>query len=272
MSNECAARPETSFDGPDGGDSYDNIEPSLAKLAALPLDGGERARLREEIIGKCLPLGEHIARRYSGRGVDFDDLAQIASVGVILAVDRFDPGNGASFLSFAVPTIMGEVRRYFRDSTWAVRVPRRTKEVRQRVQLAIPELFQQLGHQPTARELAGHLELDLPEITQALIANNCYSTDSLESGPAMGEDTDRIASRLDRLATEDPGYALVEDSLTAGPLLAALPERERGILVMRYGDGKTQSEIAREIGVSQMHVSRLLSRTIAELREQSRAA
>ncbi|MFJ4658876.1 SigB/SigF/SigG family RNA polymerase sigma factor [Nocardia sp. NPDC088792] len=269
MSTEYAAQSETAVDDESKGDSYDNIEPWLAKLATLPAGTVERDRLRDEIVGKCLPLGEHIARRYSGRGVEFDDLAQIAAVGVILSVDRFDPSNGATFLSFAVPTIMGEVKRYFRDSTWAVRVPRRLKEIQQRLATAVPELSQRLGHPPTARELATHLDADLAEITQALIASNCYSADSLDANRSLTDEGEQTASPLDRLAAEDPGYRMVDETLTAAPLLAALPERERSILVMRFGDGKTQAEIAEVIGVSQMHVSRLLSQTLALLREQA---
>ncbi|WP_405493132.1 SigB/SigF/SigG family RNA polymerase sigma factor [Nocardia sp. NBC_00511] len=268
MSSEYQKPSRTSNDGEGRGNSYDNIEPSLVRLAALPPDSTAHARLRDEIIARCLPLGEHIAHRYSGRGVDYEDLAQIAAVGVILSVDRFDPANGATFLSYAVPTVMGEVKRYFRDSTWAVRVPRRIKEVQQRLLGAISELSQHLGHPPTARELAAHLEVDLAEVTQALIANNGYSTDSLDVAPASG-DGERTISLVEKLAVEDPGFDLVEDSITVGPLLAALPEREREILVLRFGEGKTQAEIARQIGVSQMHVSRLLNRTLAGLREQA---
>ncbi|RMI31205.1 SigB/SigF/SigG family RNA polymerase sigma factor [Nocardia stercoris] len=270
MSTEYAAQSGTSFDDTDEGNSYDNIEPCLRKLASLPEGGIEHGRLRDEIIERCLPLGEHIARRYSGRGVEVDDLTQIAAVGVILSVDRFDPANGSTFLSFAVPTIMGEVKRYFRDSTWAVRVPRRVKEVQQHLAAAISELSQRLGHAPTARELAAHLNVDLAEVTQALIANNCYTTDSLDTGGrVLGGDSEQTSSRLDRLSVEDPGYSLVEESLTAGPLLTALPERQRRILVLRFGENKTQAEIAQEIGVSQMHVSRLLSRTLTELRDHA---
>lgn len=269
MSGEHADRSGRTVDGEGAGDSYDNIEPWLRQLAALPRDGEEHARLREEIIRRCLPLGEHIARRYAGRGVEVDDLAQIAAVGVVLSVDRFDPDNGASFLSYAIPTITGEVKRYFRDSTWAVRVPRRIKEIQQRLTSVIPELAQRLGHQPTARELAAHLEVDLFEVTQAIIAGNCYTTDSIDAPAASGGEGEGTLSPLDRIAAEDPGYALIEDSVTAGPLLASLSERERSLLVMRYGENKTQSEIARALGVSQMHVSRLLARLLADIRERA---
>ncbi|MEC3916818.1 SigB/SigF/SigG family RNA polymerase sigma factor [Nocardia sp. CDC160] len=251
------------------GDSYDNIEPKLRELAELPAGSDERERVREEIIARCLPLGDHIARRYAGRGVDAEDLAQIAAVGVILAVDRFDPSHGTSFLSFALPTIMGEVRRYFRDSTWAVRVPRRTKELQQRITPVIAELSQRLGRQPTAREMAAELKVDLAEVTQALIAGNCYHAESLDTPTVSQDDGGTAPSPLDRYATVERGYALVEDALAAAPALAALPEREREILVMRFGEERTQAEIARAIGVSQMHVSRLLTRTLSELRTRA---
>lgn len=150
MTRAYNARPPNPTHPARGTDPYDNIEPWLEQLATLQPDDPDRAKLREEIIGRCLPLGEHIARRYTGRGVDFDDLSQIAAVGVILAVDRFDHTTGATFLGFAVPTVLGEVRRYFRDRTWAVQVPRRTKELQQRLIRVIPAMMQELGHAPTA--------------------------------------------------------------------------------------------------------------------------
>ncbi|WP_327139005.1 SigB/SigF/SigG family RNA polymerase sigma factor [Nocardia sp. NBC_01327] len=246
-------------------DSYDNIEPWLATLASMDPSDPARERLRQDILTTCLPLGEHIARRYTGRGVDYEDLVQVAAMGVVLAVDRFDPGYGAPFLGFAIPTIMGEVKRYFRDSTWAVRVPRSLKELQQRLITAIPQLAQDLGHEPTARELAAHLQVDLLEITQALIAANSYHADSLDTSDRT--DDDGVAfSPLESLATTDPGYCLIEDSISVGPLLAALPDTERAILIMRFGQDKSQAEIAQILGVSQMQVSRILARLLSGLR------
>lgn len=269
MPSEPEARPGPASGRRRGGDSYDNIEPWLDKLAGLDADSAEYARLRNEVIGRCLPLGEHIARRYAGRGVDFEDLNQIAAVGVVLAVDRFDPGNGATFLAYAIPTIMGEVKRYFRDSTWAVRVPRRLKELQQRLTTVIPDLSQRLGRQPTARELAEATGAELTEITQALIAANSYTTESLDTRAAFDDEGDKPLAPVDGLAAADPGYDLIEDSITAGPLLAELPERERAILVMRYGQDKTQTEIAAVLGISQMQISRILARVLRELRERA---
>ncbi|MEV6073176.1 SigB/SigF/SigG family RNA polymerase sigma factor [Nocardia sp. NPDC052001] len=227
----------------------------------------ERARLRDEIITAAMPLGAHVARRYAGRGVELEDLTQVAAVGVVLAVDRFDPQHGATFLGFAVPTVMGEVKRYFRDSTWAVRVPRRTKELQQQLAKVIPELAQRLEREPRAREIAEHMGVDLLEVTQALIARNSHTASSLDAMLTMTEDSSGY-SPADTLGDLDAGYALMEDSLTAGPLLAALPARERSILVMRYGQDKTQSEIAKILGISQMQVSRILTKVLGELRAQ----
>ncbi|MEV6072326.1 SigB/SigF/SigG family RNA polymerase sigma factor [Nocardia sp. NPDC052001] len=268
MSTEYVALPVSTHRARTGGEAYDNIEPLLQQLADMaPTDSG-REPLRQTIIGKCLPLGQHIARRYTGRGVEYEDLAQIAAVGVVLAVDRFDPGNGSSFLGFAVPTIMGEVKRYFRDSTWAVRVPRRTKELQQQLGTMIPRLAQSLGREPTARELADHMEIDLTEVTQALIARNSYTAASLDA-PQTAERDGTSLTPIDSLCQIDPGYVLMEDSLTIGPLLAELPDRDRAILIMRYGQEKTQAQIAKTMGISQMQVSRLLTRILTDLRTQA---
>lgn len=142
-----------------GGDSYDNIEPWLEKLTALEKTDPHRAVLREEVMRRCLPLAEHIARKFSGRGESFDDVLQIARVGLVLAVDRFDVSRGTPFLAFAVPTIMGEVRRHFRDNTWSLRVPRRVKEIQLRVGPATESLSHRLGRMPTAREIAAELDV-----------------------------------------------------------------------------------------------------------------
>ncbi|MGV9410719.1 SigB/SigF/SigG family RNA polymerase sigma factor [Nocardia sp. NPDC003693] len=268
MSTEYPARPADTRHDRSTNDSYDHLEPWLGKLAALDPQDPERARLREDIIAKAIPLGEHIARRYAGRGVEYEDLAQIAALGVVLAVDRFDPDHGSSFLGYAIPTVMGEVKRYFRDSTWAVRVPRRFKELQQQLGTAIPQLAQRLEREPTARELAEHLDADLYEITQALIARNSRTADSLDTR-VTGTEDGATFSPADTIGDLDPGYALMEDSLTAGPLLAELPERERRILILRYGQELTQVQIARELGVSQMQISRILSRVLTDLRTRA---
>lgn len=250
------------------GDSYDNIEPLFEKIAALDSTDPRRGPLREELIGRCLPLAEHIARKFSGRGENFDDLLQVARLGLVQAADRFDITRGSSFLSFAVPTIMGEVRRHFRDNTWAVRVPRRTKEIQLSLGPTIEALSQQLGRIPRAREIAEELRVDLVEVTQALIAGNAYQSSSLDA--VAGDDIENAPlPLLDSLGAEESHYRYVEDYLAVQPLIEELPEREKQVLIMRFFESKTQSQIAEQLGVSQMHISRILSRTLAKLRDQA---
>ncbi|WP_280276448.1 RNA polymerase sigma factor SigF [Nocardia wallacei] len=251
-----------------GGDSYDNIEPEFQALAALGEHTAQREALREKIIGLCLPLADHIARKFSGRGENFDDLLQVARVGLVQAVDRFDVTRGSSFLSFAVPTIMGEVRRHFRDNTWAVRVPRRTKEIQLSIGGAIDDLAQRLGRLPKAREIAAELEVDLVEVTQALIAGNAYQLSSLES--VSGDDGENTPLPLREVLGEaEPRYDRVEEFMAVKPLIADLPEREQQVLIMRFFEAKTQTQIAEALGISQMHVSRILSKTLTWLRDEA---
>ncbi|MFQ6330099.1 RNA polymerase sigma factor SigF [Nocardia sp. CWNU-33] len=249
------------------GDSYDNIEPWFEKLSALAADDRHRREVRDTIIELCLPLAEHIARRFTGRGEAFDDLHQIARLGLVQAVDRFDITRGSSFLAFAVPTIMGEIRRHFRDRTWSVRVPRRAKEVQQLLGPATEVLSQRLGRIPNARELAAELDIELSEVTRALIARNAYKTDTLD---AVGDPDDNTGLPvMDRLGAEEPCYRLLEDSMAVRPLLAALPEVDRQVLVWRFFENRTQSYIGERLGVSQMQVSRLLVRILSGLRERA---
>ncbi|MBF6260863.1 RNA polymerase sigma factor SigF [Nocardia farcinica] len=250
------------------GDSYDNIEPLFEKIAALDPGDPRRSALRAEVIDRALPLAEHIARRFSGRGESFEDLLQVARLGLVQAADRFDVGRGSSFLAFAVPTIMGEVRRHFRDNTWAVRVPRRTKEIQGSIGATVEELSQRLGRMPRAREIAAELGIDVVEVTQALIAGNAYQSSSLDS--TAGDDGENTPLPLsESLGAEEPSFEFVDDYLAVRPLIAELPERERQVLVMRFFEGKTQTQIADVLGVSQMHVSRILSKTLHALREQA---
>ncbi|MFI6871531.1 RNA polymerase sigma factor SigF [Nocardia sp. NPDC050406] len=251
-------------------DTYDNIEPWFEKLAATPANDPEHKKIRDHILELCLPLAEHIARRFTGRGEEFDDLHQIATLGLVLAVDRFDVSRGSSFLSFAVPTIMGEVRRHFRDHTWALRVPRHTKEVQRNIGPAIETLAQRLGRMPTAREIAAELEVELTDVTRALVARNAYRADSLDAVVQHEDDTSTTAV-MDSLGAEEPCYQLTEDAMTVRPLIAALPERQRRVLTMRYYKHMTQTEIASDLHVSQMQVSRILSKTLATLRKQALA-
>ncbi|MEU7141036.1 RNA polymerase sigma factor SigF [Nocardia sp. NPDC046473] len=250
------------------GDSYDNIEPWFEKMATLAAHDPHRNELREEVTRLCLPLAEHIARKFSGRGEAFDDLQQIARVGLLLAIDRFDVSRGSSFLSFAVPTIMGEVRRHFRDRTWAVRVPRRLKEIQQLIGPATETLSNRLGRVPTAREIAAELEVELSEVTQALIARNGYQTSSID-GVTSDDGENSPLPVTAGLGAEEPCYELLEQSMTVRPLIAALPDRERRVLIMRFFESLTQAQIAEQLGVSQMQVSRILSKTLHTLREQA---
>ncbi|MGV9817483.1 RNA polymerase sigma factor SigF [Nocardia xishanensis] len=250
-------------------DTYDNVEPWFEKLASLDANDPHRQRVREDIVRMCLPLAEHIARRFAGRGEAFDDLHQIARLGLVQAVDRFDVSRGSSFLSFAVPTVMGEVRRHFRDRTWSVRVPRRLKEIQQSIGPATEVLAQRLGRMPTARELAAELDVELTEITQALVASNGYQSSSLDAAYRDGEDDGSTRAAVDSLGAEEPCYRLLEDAMAVRPLIAELPERERQVLVMRFFENKTQAQIAERLGVSQMQISRILTKTLKTLRERA---
>ncbi|GAB2535081.1 RNA polymerase sigma factor SigF [Nocardia heshunensis] len=248
------------------GDSYDDIEPLLKELAtAMERGDPKQDALRTKAIDRCLPLAEHIARKFSGRGEPYEDLLQVARLGLVVSIDRFDVTRGSRFLSFAVPTIMGEVRRHFRDSTWAVRVPRRVKEIQLRLAATMETLAQRLGRMPNAGEIAIELGVDRAEITQAMLAANAYQSSSLEASmPDSGMSTP--LSLLDALGEEDPAYELVEQYLAVRPHVERLPERERQVLVLRFFENRTQAQIADRLGVSQMHVSRILNRTLTGLR------
>lgn len=227
-------------------------------------DDPRRSALRDELVTRCLPLAEHIARRFDGRGESHDDLVQVARVGLVNAVDRFDVARGFDFVSFAVPTIMGEVRRHFRDAGWAIRVPRRMKELHLSLSKATSDLSQRLGRSPTVSELAAELGLDPEEVSQGLIAGNAYQTVSVDS--TAGNRTDDVPL-LDTLGDYDTALENVENHEALRPLLASLPERERTVVLLRFFGNMTQTQIAEKLGISQMHVSRLLARTLAQLRE-----
>ncbi|MFI7002029.1 SigB/SigF/SigG family RNA polymerase sigma factor [Nocardia sp. NPDC050175] len=252
-----------------GRESYDNLEPLLGELAEYDAADPRRNALREDLIRRCLPLAEHIARKFAGRGESYDDLLQSASLGIVQAVDRFDPSHGSAFLAFAVPTLMGEVRHHFRDRTWAVRVPRRLKEIQQSLGPAIESLGQELCRPPTAREIAAHLDLDLVEVTHALIARNGYQSVPIDVTTSADPDDNPARSAIDSLGTDDPHYRTIEDYLTVQPLIEALPETDRRILILRFYEFKTQTQIADHLGVSQMQVSRILARILTSLHEEA---
>ncbi|MFW0788772.1 SigB/SigF/SigG family RNA polymerase sigma factor [Gordonia sp. CPCC 205333] len=246
-------------------DEYAVVATLLAESAASG-SPTRRDELRDEAIAHCLPLADHIARRFAGRGEPFDDLVQVARVGVVNAVNRFDPGLGADFLSFAVPTVMGEVRRHFRDNTWSVRVSRRAKDTAQAIARGTDELVQKLGRSPKPSELATHLDLPQQEVVDGLLARSAHTTTSLDAG--SDESAEFVGRPLrETLGDDDQQLSRIDDFATLGPALQALPERERTIIELRFFESKSQSEIAKHVGVSQMHVSRLLSSTLRRLRD-----
>ena len=245
---------------------YADVPDMFRELATIEADSSEFQRHRDEIVQRCLPLADHIARRFEGRGEPRDDLVQVARVGLVNAVVRFDVETGSDFVSFAVPTIMGEVRRHFRDNSWSVKVPRRLKELHLRLGTATAELSQRLGRAPTASELAEELGMDREEVVEGLVAGSSYNTLSIDS--ASGSDEDDARAIADTLGDVDASLDRIEDQEALRPLLEALPERERMVLILRFFESMTQTQIAERIGISQMHVSRLLAKSLARLRDQ----
>jgi RNA polymerase sigma-B factor len=234
------------------------VDAMLRRLAELPPEDPARAALRQRLVEVQLPLVHHLAQRFRGRGEPYDDLVQVGTIGLLNAVDRFDPERG-SFTGFAVPTILGEIRRHFRDRGWAMRVPRRLQELGRQVSEAREVLTQRLGRSPTVQEIAQHLDADTDLVLEALDTASVYATVPLPSTPDEGE--------MGPLGFIDSALELVEHRATLRPLLARLPARERTILALRFVRGMSQSQIAAEVGVSQMHVSRLITRSLAVLRE-----
>lgn len=233
-------------------------------LAKFDADSPEFATQKDKIVQRCLPLADHIARRFDGRGESREDLVQVARVGLVNAVRRFDVAVGSDFASFAVPTIMGEVRRHFRDSSWSVKVPRRLKELHLRIGTATAELSQRHGRAPTASELAAELELSRSEVIEGLVAGSSYNTLSIDNTGGAGDE----GSIADTLGGLDAGLERIENQEVLHALLNELPERERTVLVLRFFESMTQTQIAQRIGISQMHVSRLLAKSLAWLRDQ----
>jgi RNA polymerase sigma-B factor len=219
---------------------------------------------RDEMITRYLPLARSLAGRYRATDEPFEDLVQVASVGLVNAVDRFDPERGTAFSSFAVPTILGELRRHFRDRTWALRVPRERQELYLRIERARDALTMELGRQPTLAELAESLDASSEELLQALELNVAYRADTLEAADP-DEDADRMPGRI------DDGYERAEDRAVLDTLLRTLAPLDAEIVLLRFHEDLTQDEIARRVGVSQMHVSRVLRRSLIRLREAASA-
>ncbi|TQR85079.1 RNA polymerase sigma factor SigF [Mycobacterium hodleri] len=244
---------------------YADVVDMFRTLQGLEEGSAKFMRQRDSIVERCLPLADHIARRFDGRGEPRDDLVQVARVGLVNAVIRFNVDAGSDFVSFAVPTIMGEVRRHFRDNSWSVKVPRRLKELHLRLGAATAELSQKLGRAPTPSELAAELEMDRDEIVEGLVAGSSYNTLSIDGAGGGTEEAPAIA---DTLGDVDLNLDQIENRESLRPLLASLPERERQVLLLRFFESMTQTQIAERVGISQMHVSRLLAKSLTRLRDQ----
>ncbi|MFE6945009.1 SigB/SigF/SigG family RNA polymerase sigma factor [Streptomyces chartreusis] len=244
-------------------DAPDTAE-AFARLVGLP-EGPERKVLKDELVRAWLPMAERIAVRFKGRGENLEDLYQVAALGLVKAVDHYDPDRGHAFEAYAVPTITGEIKRHFRDHMWTLHVPRRVQDLRNRVRSSTKELSQQTpGRAPTVPEIAEHAQLSEDEVRTGMEALDCFTALSLE---AEMPGTDGYALG-DAIGGPDPAFEVVVDRVSVRPCLQRLPERERTILYLRFFRGMTQSHIACQLGISQMHVSRLLSGCFAHLREE----
>ena len=226
---------------------------------------GDRA-LRNELVEEHMRLAEFLARRFAHRGEAADDLRQVALVGLLKAVERFEPDRGLQFSSFATPTITGELKRYFRDRGWAVRVPRRIQELHLELDRTVNELSQEFGRPPTPAEIAQRAGVLEEDVLESMEAGSLYRLASLDAGRTDDESTPSPAQRLGEF---DPELLAVDDRVAVSEMLAVLPEREQRIVYLRFFEGLTQSEIADKIGISQMHVSRLLVRSLEALGEHA---
>lgn len=218
-------------------------------------------RLRDRLIEMNIGLAEAVARRFGGRGERHDDLLQVALVGLLKSVERFDPERGLAFSSFATPTIEGELKRHFRDKRWAVRVPRRLQELMLEVNQSVATLTQRRGRSPTIEEIAADTSLSSEDVLEALEAGR-----AIVAAPIENDDKEGAGGVVDRRGNIDTGIEAVEQRMIVSQLLDSLPTRERAIVVLRFYEGLTQSEIAKRLGVSQMQISRILARTLDRLR------
>ncbi len=246
-------------------EEYAHLVPVQWRYAELAPDDPERPRLREQLISGYLPVAEHIASRFAGRGQPVEDLIQVATVGLINAVDRFEPNRGSHFFAFAVPTITGEIRRYFRDHGWSTRVPRRLKDLNLTIRNAQAELAQQRGRAAKPSEIAERLALSTSEVIEALHAAEAYRSTSLDGLLSFADPT---ATHHKFIGELDARMALIDDRETLRSLLAELAPRQRTILALRFVHEFTQSQIAQRVGISQMHVSRVLRQTLAFLHDR----
>ncbi|MDC2957734.1 MULTISPECIES: RNA polymerase sigma factor SigF [Streptomyces] len=245
-------------------DAPDTAE-AFRKLATLP-PGERRDALRDKVVEAWLPMAERLAGRFRNRGESYEDLRQVAALGLVKAVDRYDPERGNAFESYAVPTITGEIKRHFRDHMWTLHVPRRVQDLRNRVRFATQDLTQTVsGRRPTVAEIAEHANMSEEDVLAGLEALESFTALSLDAELPGSEDGYSLS---DSLGSSDPALDTVVDREAVAPRLAALPERERAILYMRFFGDMTQSRIAEHLGISQMHVSRLISRCCSRVREQ----
>jgi RNA polymerase sigma-B factor len=236
----------------------------FAELALLADDDPARRPIRDQLVELHLPLVEYLARRFRNRGEPLDDLVQVATIGLLKSIDRFDLGRGVEFSTYATPTIVGEIKRHFRDKGWAIRVPRRLQEMKLSLNKSTAELSQRNGRAPTVAELAKHLDLSEDDVLEGLESANAYSAISLDAPDIAADDSPAVS---DSLGAVDDALEGVVYRESLKPLLEALPPREKNILMLRFFANMTQSQIAADLGISQMHVSRLLARTLASLRE-----
>ena len=258
MPTKVSAKHHPHDDAPDTAEAF-------RELAALPA-GQQRDTLREQVVEAWLPVAERLAGRFRSRGESFEDLRQVAALGLVKAVDRYDPALGNAFESYAVPTITGEIKRHFRDHMWTLHVPRRVQDLRNRVRFAAQELSQTIsGRRPTVAEIAEHAGMTEEDVRVGLEALESFTALSLDAELPGSEDGYSLS---DALGSADPALDTVVDRESVKPRLAALPERERAILYMRFFGDMTQSRIAEQLGISQMHVSRLISRCCMRMRDQ----
>jgi RNA polymerase sigma-B factor len=249
---------------PKGQASPELVNSMLDAVSQLPPGSPEHTQIRTRVVSSCAPYASALARRFAHRGEPLDDLSQVAMVGLLKAVDGYDPHRGREFIAYATPTILGELRRHFRDQAWSMTVPRRYKEMRMQVNSAREQLAQRLGRSPSVAELAEQLGVEPAQVLEAIEAAQAYQSMSLFT--PLGDD-DR-ATIADTVGITDRDLNAVEDRSALSVMLSHLPEREQRIVIMRFYGNMTQSQIADEIGVSQMHVSRLLKGALGQLREE----
>jgi RNA polymerase sigma-B factor len=243
-------------------ESRRRIETARLLSRARASTGERRVRYEDEVIGLNLGVASDIARRYHGRGIPAEDIDQVACLGLVKAVRGFDATLGDDFLSFAVPTVRGEIRRYFRDAGWTIRPPRAVQEIQSQVIAAEADLFQKLGRPPRTSEIAVHLAVPLTLVLDAINATGCFAPVSLDAPRVNGDE----ASAADRMGDDDPAFASAEARLALVPLMSTLTDRERLIIELRYFGNRTQSQIGEEVGVTQEQVSRIISGILTRLR------